>query len=93
MYELAPVGYLTLDRRRVIRQANLACAGLLCVDRESLIGTLLSKWVLPEDRDACYLFLRETLEAGTTQNCALRLRLGGRIDLLGRTGRCGGPGR
>ena len=74
LYELAPVGYLTLDRRRVIRQVNLACAGLLRVDRESLVGTLLSKWILPEDRDACYLFLRETLEAGTTQNCVLRLR-------------------
>ena len=74
LYELAPVGYMTLDRRRVIRQANLSCAGLLCVDRESLIGTRLSEWLVPEDRDACYLFLRETLEAGTTQSCCLRLR-------------------
>lgn len=76
LYELAPVGYMTLDSRRVIRQANLSCAGLLCVDRESLIGTRLSKWLDPEDRDTCYLFLRETLEAGTTQNCDLRLRRG-----------------
>jgi PAS domain S-box-containing protein len=74
LYELAPVGYLTLDRRRVIRQANLSCAGLLCVDRERLIGTQLSEWMDPEDRDACYLFLRETLETGAAQSCALRLR-------------------
>jgi PAS domain S-box-containing protein len=72
LYELAPVGYFTLDRRRVIRQANLAGAGLLRVDREKLIGTLLSKWLVPEDRDACYLFVRDVLEAGTTQNCTLR---------------------
>ena len=93
LYELAPVGYMTLDRRRVIRQANLSCAGLLCVDRERLIGTRLSKWLDPEDRDACYLFLRETLEAGDRAELCTEIASEGRLDLLGGTGRRGGPGQ
>jgi PAS domain S-box-containing protein len=51
LYNFAPVGYFTLDANGVIVEANLTGATLLNVARSSLIGTPLTHFVVPEDRD------------------------------------------
>jgi PAS domain S-box-containing protein len=51
LYNFAPVGYFTLDANGAIVEANLTGATLLNVDRSSLIGTPLTHFVAPEDRD------------------------------------------
>jgi len=51
LYNFAPVGYFTLDSNGAIVEANLTGAVLLNVNRSSLIGAPLSRFVAPEDRD------------------------------------------
>ena len=50
-YDLAPVGYLTLDEAGVIGEVNYTGTTLLGVSREHLVGQSASRFVLPEDRD------------------------------------------
>lgn len=55
MYDLAPVGYLTINDKGRILEANLTCATLFGVPRSELAGNHLSRFILPEDHDGYYL--------------------------------------
>ena len=77
LYELAPVGYLTIDSETVIVEANLTAARLLGVDASSMPGTPLSRFFSPEDQDAYYLQIRRLTQLGEAQDVELRLRRGG----------------
>lgn len=59
LFELAPVGYVTLDREGRILDANLAASTLLKAERTVLLGRTLSTVVALHDRRA----LREHLKA------------------------------
>jgi PAS domain S-box-containing protein len=73
LYELAPVGYLTLTIQGRIVEANLTAAGLFGVPKTTLIGQPLTRFIFVEDQDA-YYFLRKCLfETGAPQSCELRL--------------------
>ena len=76
LYELAPVGYLTLDGRGVIQESNLTCASLLAVDRDGLVGRPLAAFVRPEDGDRWHLFFTRLARNGERHSCALVLRRG-----------------
>ncbi|KAB2638997.1 MAG: PAS domain S-box protein [Verrucomicrobia bacterium] len=52
LYELAPVGYLTLSEAGLIVQANLTAAGLLGVARPKLLKRPLSRFIHPQDQPA-----------------------------------------
>jgi len=62
-YNLAPVGYLTLNEQGSIREANLTCATLLGVARELLIERPFSVFIFPDDQDRYYLYRKQILEA------------------------------
>lgn len=51
LYELAPVGYATLDEEGYVQEINLAGAELLGRERDELIGYPLENRVSPKDRD------------------------------------------
>lgn len=73
LYNFAPVGYFTLDGNGVIVEANLTGAALLKVDRSSLIGTPLTRFVVPEDWEK-YAVYRVGLRTNETlQTLELRL--------------------
>lgn len=63
LYELAPVGYFTLTRDGTIRNANLAGANLLGVDRTNLINQHLERFVSDESRPAFGDFLNKLLSS------------------------------
>ena len=52
LYDFAPVGYFTLDRKGKIVEVNLAGARLLGVERDLLVNQSSFRWVAPESREA-----------------------------------------
>src|SRR5690349_17399519 len=75
LYESAPVGYLTLDAKETIIQANSTAADLLKVRIDELIGQPFSHFVFRDDHDIQYLFLRRLLRTGKSQQEDIRLAL------------------
>jgi PAS domain S-box-containing protein len=73
LYDLAPVGYCTLDEQGQIRQANLTAASMLGVAASALRDKPLTAFICKEDQDIYYLHRKQRIEAGRTQACELRL--------------------
>jgi PAS domain S-box-containing protein len=77
-YDAAPVGFLTLDAKGVILEANLAAGHLLNFDRVKLTGRKLTQFIASESQDDYYLLRQQLLSTGEKQTCELRLlRRGG----------------
>ncbi|MEI7437238.1 MAG: PAS domain S-box protein, partial [bacterium] len=79
LYDLAPVGYLTLSGNGLIQEANLTAATLLGVARTALIqGTFIS-FVFKDDQDKFHRYLHQLgtapapAGAGQPQQCEVRL--------------------
>lgn len=62
LYDLAPIGYLTVNDKGIILRANLTFAAMLGIDRALLIGRPVSCFVLKEDADCFYINLRKIFE-------------------------------
>jgi PAS domain S-box-containing protein len=73
LYDLAPVGYCTLNEKGLILQANLTAAALLGMARGALVRQLLTRFILKEDQDIYYLHRKLILESGEAQSCVLRM--------------------
>jgi two-component system, cell cycle sensor histidine kinase and response regulator CckA len=73
LFDLAPVGYLTLSEQGLILEANLAASKLLGLARGALVRQPLSRFVVSEDQDSYYRHRKRLLEGGAPQACELRL--------------------
>ncbi len=73
LYDFAPVGYVTLDARQRITEANLSAATLLGADRHELIGKALSSFLVADDADTVYLHLRAAAEADGVGKAEIRV--------------------
>jgi len=73
LYDLAPVGYLTLSEHGLILQTNLSAATLLGVPRGTLVKQPLSRLILKADQDNYYLYRKRIFETGEPQACELRM--------------------
>ena len=74
LFDLAPVGYLTLSDEGRVGGANLTAAALLGVAREDLIGAQFGAFMSPADQDAFYLHRRRLAGGGASQAYELRLQ-------------------
>ncbi len=74
LFDLAPVGYLTLSDKSIIHDANLTAALLLGGERRHLVGRPLSSFVLAADQTDYYLHRALLARTGEPQSCELRLR-------------------
>ena len=72
LYDYAPVGYLTVDNRGTIHEANLASTHLLGVDRMLLIGKPIFRFVFKEDSDSCYSKLQQIFATHEKLICEVR---------------------
>jgi PAS domain S-box-containing protein len=74
LYHLAPVGYVTLDDKGRILEANATIAAELRVERSALITQSLAQFVFPEDQVIYRQYCRQILAAQTHQNIEIRMR-------------------
>ena len=73
LYDLAPVGYLTLNTQGLIEKANLTATTMLGVASGSLVRQPLSRFILPEDRNNYTLLCNHFHESGARQSIELRM--------------------
>jgi PAS domain S-box-containing protein len=73
LYDLAPVGYCTLNEQGQLLQANLTAATLLGVSRQALIKQPIFRFILKADQDIYYLHRKQLHASGETQACELRM--------------------
>ena len=73
LYDLAPVGYVTMDASGLILEANLTAATLLGVPRSTLARRPLHPFFAKEDQDSFYLLRSQLSETGTSQSRELRM--------------------
>ena len=73
LYDHAPIGYFTMDRKAVLRELNLCGAGLLGFDREFLRGRSLDGFLTPDSVRALHALI-ETARPETPRSADLVLR-------------------
>ncbi|MCU7807603.1 MAG: EAL domain-containing protein [Candidatus Thiodiazotropha sp. (ex Semelilucina semeliformis)] len=74
LYDYAPVGYVTVSTQGLIVQSNLTFAEMLGLPRSHLLNQRFSLFVIEEDQDNYYHYLRKLIETHQRQSCELRLR-------------------
>jgi PAS domain S-box-containing protein len=73
LYDLAPVGYLTLSAHGLIQEANLAAATMLGMVRGAMVKQPISRIILKEDQDSYYLRRKQLIKTGEPQSFDLRM--------------------
>ena len=73
LFNLAPVGYCTVDDKGLIQEANLTVAKMLDVTRGNLNKKTISRFIHKEDQDIFYLKNKQLHATGEPQECELRL--------------------
>ncbi|MDQ1267114.1 MAG: hypothetical protein QG635_2268 [Bacteroidota bacterium] len=74
MYNLAPIGYISLSDKGLITEANMTVTNLFGVDKINLINKPLSQFILPDDQDIYYLYFRKLILTEEKQQFELRMK-------------------
>lgn len=72
-YHLVPIGYFTLDKKGVIKEANPMAAKLFGLSISSVINKPLSDFVVKEDQGIYYQHCKNFFATGETQSCEVRI--------------------
>ena len=72
LFDFAPVGYLILDEKGMITEANHTAATLLEVPGRKLLRRGLGRLILKEDQDSYYLHRQQLLKTGMDQKFEMR---------------------
>ncbi|MEI8326238.1 MAG: EAL domain-containing protein [Betaproteobacteria bacterium] len=73
LYDLAPVGYCSLDADGLIGQCNFQAAAMLGLPRHKLVGQRIYRFILPKDQDIFYLLRSQIDKTGQAQPGELRM--------------------
>jgi PAS domain S-box-containing protein len=73
LYNLAPVGYLTISEPGLILEANLTASNLLGVERDLLVNQPFTRFITAEDQDVYYLFRKQLFETDKPRPCEVRM--------------------
>ena len=73
LYNLAPVGYVTVNGQGLILEANLTASTLLGMAREMVVTMPVSRFISDQDQDVFYLHRKRLMTTGEPQSFDLRL--------------------
>jgi PAS domain S-box-containing protein len=73
-YDIAPVGYLTVDEKGIIHDANLTIATFLGLPRQTLVGKPLTRFIVRDDQDIFYRHKNRLFENHQAATCELQMR-------------------
>jgi PAS domain S-box-containing protein len=73
LYDFAPAGYCTIDRKGIILEANFTLCSLLGVTAGELLQTSIQRYIPEADQDRFYLYHRAALRSRSSQICELQL--------------------
>ena len=73
LYDMAPVGYCTVNPAGVVKEANIAAATLLGTTRSQLVGKWLSHYVTKPHQDRFYLHRKQAVAYEEQQVCELQM--------------------
>jgi len=77
LYDFAPVGYVTVSTKGIIQSANLTLATMLGIERQTLQGKPLSRFIAKEDKDKLYLHYQHLCKTQQYGLCELRMMQNG----------------
>jgi PAS domain S-box-containing protein len=79
LYDLAPVGYCTVNELGVIKEANFTLSTLLGLACSAIVKTSMTEYIFTEDQDIYYLLCQPLMPAAgrvnlvNTRSCELRI--------------------
>jgi PAS domain S-box-containing protein len=73
LYDLAPIGYITLDEKGIIMEANLTSAILLGEERSHLVRQPLIRFIYRDDQDIYYHCHKQLVKTNEKQACEMRM--------------------
>jgi PAS domain S-box-containing protein len=73
LYDLAPIGYLTLTAEGAILEANLTAVKLLGIRRETLLQQSITHFIVAEDHPIFDCYLQQLFSEKKTQHCEMRM--------------------
>ena len=73
LYDLAPAGYVSLNDKGIILEANLSVATQLGRERSHLVRQPLNRFIHREDQDLYYICHKQLVEMRTPQVCEIRM--------------------
>jgi two-component system, chemotaxis family, sensor kinase Cph1 len=83
LYDLAPVGYITMNMDLIIKEANLAASMLLETNRNNMINRGISSFILDRCQETLYLhFLRVAKGEGKQKHVLIVRRKDGKKYLV-----------
>ncbi len=75
LYDLAPIGYVTLDAESRVVEMNLTGATMFGLDRGSMTGKPLTRFIAPESQDTFYLKVRAIIENRTKNSFEISIKV------------------
>jgi len=73
LYDLAPLGYFTLNRKGLITEVNVASADLLGIQKPMLLNRSLARYVAPEYQSIFAEFIHHSFKQTKINSCELKL--------------------
>lgn len=73
LYDMAPVGYFTLDDKSRILETNLTAAAMLGVTRVEMTRNPICRYIFSADQEIYYTHYKQLTETGEPQKFELRL--------------------
>jgi len=74
LYDLAPVGYFSLDHKNLILEVNLKGASMVGMERRLLVKKRFTQFIVSAFQDPFYMFQKETFKTGAIQTLEVQLK-------------------